>query len=74
MAVTEEFFAIQNILEQWNCEFDKETISLVLAKYITMNGRFSHCGATKDRLTLCVNDEFSILENIVYTLGIQSKI
>ena len=74
MANTEEFFAVQNILEQWNYESNKETTSLVLAKYTDMNGKFSYCGATKDRLILCVNDEFNILENIVYTLGIQSRI
>lgn len=73
MENTEEFYAIQNILELWGYESDRETTSLVLSKYTGMMGKFSHCGSTKDGGVLCVNDEFNILENIVYTLGIQPK-
>lgn len=73
MSNTEEFQAIQNILEQWNYESNKETVSLVLEKYTNMNGKFSLCGATRDELSLCVNDEFNILENIVYTLGLRPR-
>lgn len=54
-------------------ETNDEEISLVLEKYLMMNGKFSFCGSTRKTLTLCVDDKFRILDNITYTLGIPFK-
>ncbi len=68
----DKFNAIHEVLQE-NYEIGNEEISLVLEKYLMMNGRFSLCGSTHKKLSLCVDDDFRILDNIAYTLGIPFK-
>lgn len=72
MNYKDKFNAIQEALKE-NYEPSDEETSVILEKYLMMNGRFSLCGSTYKKLTLCVDDEFSILDNITYTLGIPLK-
>ncbi len=68
----DKFNAIRKALKQ-GYETSDEEISLVLEKYLLMKGRFSLCGSTNRKLTLCIDDAFEILDNIAYTLGIPFK-
>lgn len=54
-------------------KINDEEISLVLEKYLMMNGKFSFSGSTRKTLKLCVDDKFGILDNIAYSLGLRLK-
>lgn len=50
---------------------EPKLLPVVLEKYVSMGGRFSYCGATNKKMHLELDDEFQMLDNIAYSLGLE---
>ena len=50
---------------------ESKLLPVVLEKYVSMGGRFSYCGATNKKMHLELDDEFQMLDNIAYSLGLE---
>jgi len=62
---------IEKALEKLGFAADPEFLSVILDKYVSMGGRFSYCGATDKKMHLELDDEFQILDNIAYSMGLE---
>ena len=62
---------IMKNLKELGYRAEPNNLPLILEKYISMGGEFSLCGETNSPLHLELDDEFQILDNIAYTLGLE---
>jgi hypothetical protein len=67
----EELQIIENALKELGFSTERDFLPVVLDKYVSMGGRFSYCGATNAKMHLELDDEFQMLDNIAYSLGLE---
>lgn len=69
--MNEKLQIIENALKELGFAAEPGFLSVILDKYVSMGGRFSYCGATDKKLHLELDDEFQILDNIAYSMGLE---
>lgn len=69
--MNEKLKIIENALKELGFSTERDFLPVVLEKYVSMGGRFSYCGATNAKMHLELDDEFQILDNIAYSLGLE---
>lgn len=69
--MNEKLQIIENALKELGFSTERDFLPVVLDKYVSMGGRFSYCGATNAKMHLELDDEFQMLDNIAYSLGLE---
>lgn len=69
--MNEKLQIIENALKELGFSTERDFLPVVLDKYVSMGGRFSYCGATNAKMHLELDDEFQILDNIAYSMGLE---
>ena len=67
----EKLKIIKRNTEKLGYSAEPDLLPIILEKYISMGGGFSLCGATNSPLHLELDDRFHILDNIVYSQGLE---
>lgn len=69
--MNEKLQIIENALKELGFSTERVFLPVVLDKYVSMGGRFSYCWATNAKMHLELDDEFQVLDNIAYSLGLE---
>lgn len=69
--MNEKIAIIEKTLQELGFAAEPEFLPVILDKYVSMGGRFSYCGATNAKMHLELDDEFQMLDNIAYSLGLK---
>ena len=69
--MNEKIKIIEKSLKEIGFTAAPELLPVILDKYVSMGGRFSYCGATNKKMHLELDDEFQMLDNIAYSLGLK---
>ena len=69
--MNEKIEIIEKSLKELGFMAEPEFLPVILDKYVSMGGRFSYCGVTNTKMHLELDDEFQMLDNIAYSLGLE---
>lgn len=67
----EKLQIIEKSLKELGYTAEPDFLPVILDKYVSMGGKFSYCGATNKKMHLELDDEFQMLDNIAYSLGLE---